>query len=88
MKKKSNVSKVLLVTLLVVAVVSAGIELSTWYFGVKETMVAIGIVGGIAFAMIIFGREKTSSHWVENNRERMWHQQRLTEEAFREKYCK
>jgi len=88
MKKTRNVSKVLLVTLLVAAVVSAGIELSIWYFGVKETVVGLGIVGVIAFAMIIFDREKTSTHWSENSRERMWYQQNLTEEAFRQKYCK
>lgn len=92
MKKTNNIGKVLLVTLLIDAIVSAGIELSIWYFEVEETMVTLDIVGGIigsiAFAMILFGRENTTSHWVENSRERMWYQQRLTEEAFRQKYCK
>lgn len=88
MKKKSNVGKILLVILLISTFVYVGIELSMQYFRVGETIATLGIIVSIAFIMIIFGREKKSSRWIKDNRERMWHQQNLTEEAFRQKYCK
>lgn len=88
MKKTNSIGKVLLVTLLVSAIAAGLIELSIWYFGVAETFVALGIVGAISFMLILGGSNKPERTWSHASRERLWHQQGLSEEAFRQKYCK
>ena len=91
MKKTNNVGKVLLVTLIVSAIAAALVELSFAYFGVAETLVGAGIIAFMCL-MAMFAthvdRPRRVSNWSVRDRERLWHQRELSEEAFRQKYCK
>lgn len=92
MKKTKSVGKVLLVALLVSAAAAGLFELSLTYFGVKETFVGLGIIGVLAMIMILALWSQNTvppkNKWAENSRERLWHQKQLTDEAFRQRYCK